>query len=162
MHHSHFKLDVVFRLGVLQVIYQIHVYQLSTSCFTAWFIFQNNIVKCEIFVALCRGILNEYLLTDFSLCYCRGPFDLHYYHATQKVYPEGKEPVRARWVPIDTELLLQHQKRLNLIPCTFTVNGQCHIVSYQIFLLYTPPLTLTALKNVHFVIVTCVCSQLSC
>ena len=39
IHHSHLKLGMVLWLGVLHVTYQIQVRQLSTSCFTARFIF---------------------------------------------------------------------------------------------------------------------------
>ena len=39
IHHSHLKLGMVLWLGVLHVAYQIQVRQLSTSCFTAQFIF---------------------------------------------------------------------------------------------------------------------------
>ena len=45
MHHSHFKLVMVCQLGVRQVAYRIHVWQLSTSCFTSLFIFR-SVVWC--------------------------------------------------------------------------------------------------------------------
>ena len=59
MHHSHFKLGMVLWLGVLQVPIWIQVCHLSTSCFKTYFIFWHNMVKCQIFVTLCRGMLSE-------------------------------------------------------------------------------------------------------
>ena len=56
MHHSHFTLGMVLQLGVLHVAYRIHVRQLSTSCFMTFIFYM---VWCQIFVALCRGILIE-------------------------------------------------------------------------------------------------------
>ena len=60
MHHNHFKLGMVLPLRVLHVAYRIHVRESSTSCFTTQFVFQHNMVKCPIFVALWGGILGGY------------------------------------------------------------------------------------------------------
>ena len=40
MHHSLFKLGMMLWLGVLHFAYQIQARQLSSSCFTTWFIFR--------------------------------------------------------------------------------------------------------------------------
>ena len=59
MHHRHFKLCMVLRLGVQHVAYRIQVCELSTSCFTTYFFFRHDMVPWQIFVALCRGILSD-------------------------------------------------------------------------------------------------------
>ena len=71
MHHSLFKLGMVRWLGVLHVAYRIQVCQLSTSCFTTWFIF---LVTWQIVVTPWGGILSVELLTDFLFSYIINPF----------------------------------------------------------------------------------------
>ena len=67
LNRTHFTFGMVLSLGVLHIAYGIHARQLFTSCFTTYFIFRHNMVKCQIFVAFCGGILNELLLTDIYL-----------------------------------------------------------------------------------------------
>ena len=59
MHHTLFKLGMVLWLGVLHLAYWIHVRQLSTSCFSTYFIFRHNMVKCQIFVTLCSATMHH-------------------------------------------------------------------------------------------------------
>ena len=55
MHHSHFKLGMVLRLGILHVAYRIQVPSYLLP------VFRHNMVIWQIFIALCGGILSDFL-----------------------------------------------------------------------------------------------------
>ena len=62
IHHSHFKLGIVLRLGsnMLLTEFKSASYLLPVVRLTIFF--PNNMVKCQIFVALCWGYTHRFLV----------------------------------------------------------------------------------------------------